>query len=386
MPPDMHRREFDAWMRLAHTPGLTRGQARRLMAAWGEPAAVLSQGATRLATVLGPELAKTLAEPAEPILGWADQAWHWLHAKDAAHPRRCVTLGDAHYPPALLETGDPPLLLYATGAIWPPPAMTRCVAMVGSRKPTAQGERHAGQFAGRFAAAGWTVVSGLAQGIDAAAHAGALDAAQPDDCATVAVIGTGIDRVYPARHGPLARRIAAQGLILSEYPLGAPPLAHHFPQRNRIIAGLSRGTLVVEAALQSGSLITARLAVEQGREVFALPGSIVSDQSRGCHALIKQGASLVESPDEVLALLGECIGPASAPRDRSDQRGTRDAAMPAAQAAVLDALGADPAGLDELQARTGLPAADLQAQLLELELGGHVARLPGGRYQPIGQA
>lgn len=221
----------------------------------------------------------------------------------------------------------------------------------------------------------------LALGVDGAAHEGALDA--PDDPgrpATVAVVGTGLDRVYPARHRELAHRIAARGLILSEFPLGTPPLNQNFPKRNRIIAGLSRGTLVVEAALQSGSLITARLATEQGKEVFAIPGSIHSPQSRGCHALIRQGAKLVETVGDVLEELRLDGATASAAANPTAQDADADAAH-----GLLHDMGYDPVNLDALCARTGFSAAELQAQLLELELAGSVARLPGGLFQRVAQ-
>lgn len=262
------------------------------------------------------------------------------------------------------------------------------MAIVGSRNPTPQGSANARQFARTLAAQGICVVSGLALGIDGAAHEGALDGAPPSapGPATIAVIGTGIDRVYPRQHRDLAHRIAARGLIVSEYPLGTPPLPGNFPRRNRLIAGLSQGTLVVEAALQSGSLITARLASEQGKEVFAIPGSIHSPQSRGSHALIRQGAKLVETaqdvleelrwPQAVLAMTNEAAGAVSAPDD--------DLNHPHQE--LLQALGADPVSLDALQARTGLQTATLQAQLLELELAGQVGRLPGGLFQRLGQA
>jgi len=262
------------------------------------------------------------------------------------------------------------------------------MAIVGSRNPTPQGSANARQFARTLAAQGICVVSGLALGIDGAAHEGALDGAPPSapGPATIAVIGTGIDRVYPRQHRDLAHRIAARGLIVSEYPLGTPPLPGNFPRRNRLIAGLSQGTLVVEAALQSGSLITARLASEQGKEVFAIPGSIHSPQSRGSHALIRQGAKLVETaqdvleelrwPQAVLAMTNEAAGAVSAPDD--------DLNHP--HQGLLQALGADPVSLDALQARTGLQTATLQAQLLELELAGQVGRLPGGLFQRLGQA
>jgi len=250
---------------------------------------------------------------------------------------------------------------------------------VGSRNPTPVGLQNARRFGRAFAEAGVTVVSGLALGVDGAAHEGALEGAAPEAIATLAVVGTGLDRVYPKQHLSLAHRIAQAGTLLSEYPLGTPPLAHNFPRRNRLIAALSQGTLVVEAALQSGSLITARLAAEQGREVFAIPGSIHSPQSRGCHALLRQGAKLVESAQDVLEDLRFVLPAAAAPAPDEAPEGEGDDAL-------LDALGYDPMGLDALIARTGIPAPLLQAQLLELELAGQVTRLPGGLFQRLGRA
>jgi DNA processing protein len=247
------------------------------------------------------------------------------------------------------------------------------VAIVGSRNPTAQGRDNARAFARHLSRAGWTVVSGLALGIDGAAHEGALEGGGR----TVAVVGTGIDRVYPARHRELAHRIAEQGLIISEYPLGTEPLPSNFPPRNRIIAGLSRATLVVEAAVQSGSLITARLAAEAGREVFALPGSIHSPQARGCHALIKQGAKLVETAADIL----DELAPTATGGAATSKPGVAQGSATTTDDALLAALGFDPVTLDALVARTGWPAAELGAKLLELELDGHVARLPGQLFQ-----
>jgi DNA processing protein len=300
----------------------------------------------------------------------------WLAAADSAE-RAVIPLGDPLYPPQLLESPDPPLLLYAQGRL--DLLSADSIAIVGSRSPTAQGREHAHRFAAELSRHGLTVVSGLALGIDAQAHLGALEGAG----STIAVTGTGLDRVYPARHRELARRISGQGVLLSEYALGMPPLPHNFPQRNRIIAGLSRGTLVVEAALQSGSLISARLASEAGREVFAIPGSIHSPQSRGCHGLIKQGAKLVETAQDVLEELG--MQPARSP-----------AGVPAPQVLAEDppgellgdddvvrALGFDPVSLDALVSRTGIAPARLQARMLELELAGQLARLPGGLFQRI---
>lgn len=391
--------ELRAWIRLVHTPGIGRALARRLMATFGEPAAVLAQPPEALAPYL--DEAQRQALLLQDATGELfERTWAWLGDPQAAHPRTIVSLADPQYPQDLLNIPDPPLLLYVLGQAWPLPPAARCLSVVGSRKPSAQGERHAHQFAQVFAEAGWTVVSGLAGGIDAAAHRGAL--AGGGEQATVAVVGTGLDRVYPARNADLARQIAAQGLLISEYPLGTPPLAHNFPQRNRIISGLTRGTLVVEAALPSGSLITARLAADQGKDVFAIPGSILSEQSRGCHALIKQGAQLVESPQEVLDSYGAAVGltpikgtagttpegssAATTVVKASGSAGALSGAASGHHRMILDALGSDPIGLDELMARTGMDTSSLQAALLELELDGHIARLAGGVFQRIGRA
>jgi len=258
--------------------------------------------------------------------------------------------------------------------------------MVGSRTPTAQGAEHAWQFARALRGAGLCIVSGLALGIDAAAHEGALaelpEHAALEQPATIAVVGTGLDRVYPAVHKTLAHRIARNGLLVSEFPLGTPPLPGNFPKRNRIIAGLSQGTLVVEAAPQSGSLITARLAAEQGREVFAIPGSIHAPQSRGCHALIRQGAKLVETAQDVL----EELPPLPVTSTPMPAAVDKHPAASSPEDAVLQALGFDPMGIDTLCARCGMDAAALQVRLLELELEGRVARLPGGLFQRMGCA
>jgi DNA processing protein len=246
---------------------------------------------------------------------------------------------------------------------------------------------NARQFSLAFAQTGLTVVSGLALGVDGAAHEGALEGAPDGQLATIAVVGTGLDRVYPKQHRDLAHRMAQRGVLLSEYPLGTPPLAANFPKRNRIIAGLSKGTLVVEAALQSGSLITARLASEQGSDVFAIPGSIHSTQARGCHALIKQGAKLVESAQDVLEELKIVPRQENAMDSVADSADdTRTSGLFGSENSLLVALGFDPLGLDALQARTGLDTPTLQAQLMALELQGQVARLPGGLFQRMASA
>lgn len=376
----MEREELAGWLRLAATPQVGSCSARRLLAAFGLPERVFAAGADALATVLTPAQARALAAEPPGFAQLLDATWDWLQAAPAE--RRIWTLADPDYPASLLQTEDPPLLLHAMGralAQWPVP-WSPAIAIVGSRNPTAQGVTNARQFAHSLAGAGWCVVSGLALGIDAAAHEGALEGAAAGALATVAVVGTGLDRVYPRQHLELAHRIAQQGFLLSEYVLGTPPLAANFPRRNRIISALSQGTLVVEAALQSGSLITARMAAEQGREVFAIPGSIHSVQSRGCHALLKQGAKLVETAQDVLDELRP--GTACMPFVQPPQSPATDARA----GEVLRALGFDPATLDTLQARTGLPTAVLQARLLELELQGEVARLPGGLFQRTGSA
>ncbi len=317
-----------------------------------------------------------------------ETTWAWLQSNQEQH--RILTLGDALYPKSLLNIEDPPTLLYALGApgLWACDSlaewMGRGLAIVGSRNPTPQGAANARQFAEVLAQSGLPIVSGMALGIDGAAHEGALaGASQNQPLATIAVVGTGLDRVYPKQHLDLARRIAQHGLLLSEYPLGTPPIATNFPKRNRIISGLACGTLVVEAALKSGSLITARMAIEQGKDVFAIPGSIHSTQARGCHALIKQGAKLVESAQDVLEELGSFFTPMTSSVLGADGAGANGAMVTASFGAdvLLEAMGFDPIGLDALQARTGLVTAALQARLMEFELMGHVARLPGGLFQ-----
>ena len=365
--------ERDAWLRLKLTPGVGDATARKLLAAFGLPTALFDQPLAALGTVAGPALAERLQ--AEPE-GWRElcaRTRSWLAEGEGW--RHLLTLGDPDYPPDLLQTEDPPLLLHVEGDLAALRHPLR-LAIVGSRNPTAQGADNARAFAQALAGAGACIISGLALGIDAAAHEGALEVGG----STLAVVGNGLDQVYPRQHQALARRIAAQGALISEYPLGTPPLAPNFPRRNRIISGLSQGVLVVEAALQSGSLITARQAVEQGREVFAIPGSIHSPQSRGCHALIRQGAKLVESAQDILEEL-RCAVPATGLDGRSGTGDRNEGQSLQPGDPLLQALGYEPCGLDALQARCGLDTATLQARLLELEFDGLVARLPGGLYQ-----
>jgi DNA processing protein len=382
----MERAELAAWLRLQLTPGVGNAGARKLLAAFGLPQGIFDASRAALEQVVSAQQSVSLRQEPVGLQALLDTTWSWLEALPQTH--RVLALGDASYPQSLLHMEDPPLLLYAMGAplAWNEDGLatcaSRCLAVVGSRNPTPQGVANARQFSQTLAQAGLTIVSGLALGVDGAAHEGALDGAMAGQLATIAVVGTGLDRVYPRQHRDLAHRIVQNGVVLSEYPLGTPPLSANFPRRNRIIAGLSRGTLVVEAALQSGSLITARLASELGKDVYAIPGSIHSTQARGCHALIKQGAKLVESAQDVLedmphtitsVVVSNLIAGDSVSTGAEGVSGTSDP--------LLEALGYDPIGLDALQARTGLDTPNLQARLMELELNGHVARLPGGLFQ-----
>ena len=371
----MQREELADWLRLALNPGLGPQAARRLLASFGLPRNIFAQDRDVLAQVVGPARAEGLAREPEGFAALVDATCDWL--QHDPRRRQVLTLGDADYPAALLAIEDPPLMLYRHGRLGQAPQ--RAVSVVGSRNPTPQGLQNARRFSKAFAEAGVTVVSGLALGIDGAAHEGAIEGAASDAVATIAVIGTGIDRVYPKRHLELAHRIAERGTIVSEYPLGTPPLPENFPRRNRLISALGQGTLVVEAALQSGSLITARMAAEQGREVFAIPGSIHSPHARGCHALLRQGAKLVESAQDVLEDLRFVLPAAPGANAAASEQ-------PEGEDPLLEALGHDPMGLDALIARTGIPAPLLQARLLELELAGEVARLPGGLFQRLASA
>ncbi|MDO9316041.1 MAG: DNA-processing protein DprA [Burkholderiaceae bacterium] len=368
----MERDELAAWLRLLETPKLGRESARRLLSSFGSPQAAVDASVQARREVVGDAAATALATPPPGLGSMIDATLAWLGDADSdtgASRRAVVTLGDPTYPAWLLDIADPPLLLYAQGMI---ELLTAdAIAIVGSRNPTPQGEQNARAFAKNLSNANWVVVSGLALGIDGAAHEGALEGG----AGTIAVVGTGLDRVYPKCHRELAHRIARDGLMLSEYALGTPPLAAHFPLRNRLIAGMTRGTLVVEAALQSGSLITARLASEAGREVFAIPGSIHSPQSRGCHALIRQGAKLVESAEDVLEELQPIASAGRRPTVEPSQAPSADP--------LLDAMGHDLVSLEALVARTGWPSHELNIRLLDLELSGQVARRPGQLFQRI---
>ncbi len=374
--------ELGAWLRLSLTEGVGNDATRRLLAAFGLPTAVFDQSDSALRQVVSARQARALQQEPEAWHSLLNDTWAWLHASGLPGVQRAIlTWGDSDFPPCLLDIPDPPMILYALGQTdgLRQRASASCIAVVGSRNPTPQGAQNAHAFAQALSAAGLTVVSGLALGIDGAAHEGALSGAAPATLATIAVVGTGLDRVYPKHHLALAHRIAQQGVILSEYPLGTPPLNANFPKRNRLIAGLSQATLVVEAALQSGSLITAQEALEQGKEVLAIPGSIHSTQSKGCHALIKQGAKLVESAQDVLEEL-------RLPDPFKSQPRSDTGVIPEKEPGLLASMGFDPVHLDALQARCGLDTASLQTQLLDLELDGKVTRLPGGLFQRMARS
>lgn len=349
-----------AWLTLSLIRGLGGEGARHLLREFGSPEAVLAAPKSSLNLFVKPDVASAVAK------GIADDELATTFAWLIDSQNHIVTLGDSDYPQALLNIVDPPLLLYVKG---------RCdllnrtaIAIVGSRHATPQGINNAEEFANSLSNAGLCVISGMAHGIDAAAHRGALQG----QGSSIAVFGTGLDKVYPAANRDLAHALAKQGTLISEFPLGTPPVGSNFPRRNRIISGMSIGCLIVEASLQSGSLITARQAMEQGRDVFAIPGSIHSPQSRGCHKLIKQGAKLVETAQDILEeLAGQLVSvPGKA------QTTAEDTGFP-------DQIGFDPVSMDELCMRSGLTVSQLSAMLLTLELEGRIATLPGGLFQRI---
>jgi DNA processing protein len=404
-------RDISAWLRLANASGLLPIALRALLAAFGSPHAVLNQSFEALAAIAGEKSARAVrAPPPSSELGSFDECLARTLEWASMPGNTVVTLADSAYPPALLTMPDPPPLLYVKGRL--DLLQNRAVAIVGSRSATPQGIDDARRFAHALSDAGLAVVSGLALGIDGAAHRGGLSAPG----STIAVIGTGADLVYPSLHHALAHEIAANGAIVSEWPLGTPPRPANFPQRNRLIAGLVGGVLIVEAAMRSGSLITARLANEMGRDVFAIPGSIHAPLSRGCHRMIKQGAKLVETPEDILEEFGFEVSPeppsAAPPRKREKTRPARAASIepPASEFALelqsavpgkpataswasasinlanpeaerlLDALGHSPATLEILAERTEMDGATLQGLLLQLELAGRIGALPGGRF------
>lgn len=354
--------DIESWLALGLIDGLGDESIRRLLVAFGSPVGILSAKAAELERLVKKKVADSIVQGVDRKKIAVTLKW----LEDPANS--LMTLADPDYSSMLLNIADPPPLLYLKGKreLLSSPAL----AVVGSRNATPQGLSNAEAFAAAASNAGLCIVSGMALGVDAAAHRGGLRGM----AASIAVVGTGLDIVYPARNRDLAHELAEKGVLVSEFPLGTPAVGSNFPRRNRIISGMSRGCLVVEAALQSGSLITARQALEQGRDVFAIPGSIHSPLSKGCHALIKQGAKLVESAEDILDELGY----------QSVRSTVNDTDEPAGQESpLLKYLGHDAANIDTLCTRSGLTAETVSAMLLSLELDGVVATLPGGCYQRL---
>lgn len=394
----MDELELRAWLRLLLTPGIGNESARRLLTRFGSVQGVFEVAALELTEVVSRAQADALLQPPVLLDAQTVRTMQWLSSKpQALHAQRAIwPIGHPDYPEPLLHLTDPPLVLYVEGQIQQ--SLGSAVAVVGSRNPTPQGRQTAIQFGRALAEVGICVVSGMALGIDGAAHQGALQYASPQSAksltakasrseissscwTTVGVVGTGLDQVYPRHHQALAHEVIAHGVLMSEYPLGTPPLAANFPQRNRLIAALGLGTLVVEAAMRSGSLITARMALDMGREVMAVPGSIHAMQSHGCHWLIRQGAKLVENVQDILEELQLPIYTEGGNNPTSN--GSQPSRSPHP---VLDQMGFTPISLDALQMHCKLETSVLQSELLSLELDGCVARLPGGMFQRLGPA
>lgn len=375
-----HTEGLADWLRLMLTEGVGPQTARELLSHFGLPENIFGANYSALQKCVNEKLALTLSSaPDDPIREQIDTTLEWCK-----HPgNQVLTFADANYPSALLTIADPPPVLYVKGRA--ELLNRKSIAMVGSRNATLQGIQNARRFAHVLSTAGLTVVSGLALGIDGAAHEGALSEIATEG-STVAVTGTGLDLVYPAKHRELAHQIAVHGCLVSEYPLGTPGIASNFPRRNRIISGLSQGVLVVEAAAQSGSLITARSALEQGRDVFAIPGSIHSPLSKGCHQLIRQGAKLVESAQDILEEIHVQNIPLKekfSPPHVAINTAVNSVNPSAITNQLLHAAGHDPVSVDELASRTTMTMAEVQASLLELELEGRVERLASGMYQAL---
>jgi len=364
--------DLTLWIRLWHTPGLGAVSGARLLEQFSSVQNIFSASAAELVQAgLKRPVADALQRESQ------DQVVHTSLEWSEAEGNHIIHIRDDRYPPLLKQSPSAPALLFVKGAlnVLADPQL----AMVGSRNPSEGGKDTAFQFAKHLSRSGVLVTSGLALGIDAESHKGALAVNAP----TIGVVATGLDRVYPARHKALAEEILATGgAIVSEFPLGTSPKASHFPQRNRIIAGLSLGTLVVEAALRSGSLITARQAREAGREVFAIPGSIHNPMSKGCHALIKQGAKLVEAADDILEELAPQLENAiSAPKGQTELSINDSKELVSEHDVLLDAMGYDPVTIDQLNQKSSFQASEIASMLLILELEGRVSSESGGRFQ-----
>ena len=366
MSPD----ELRDWLHLLSC--VSRGAARRLLARHGAPGTALRAARAGWAAPGRADEAALHTQGPHQLDRLVRRTEDWLAGGER---RSILLLGAPDYPLPLLHTADPPLMLYLEGRR--ELLGQRCVAVVGSRRPSPQGDENARYFAAGLGEARFCVVSGLAQGIDGAAHEAALNTPG----GTIAVLGTGPDKVYPLEHADLSRHVARRGLLVSEYFVGTPPMAPNFPQRNRIIAGLAEGCLVVEAAMKSGSLITARQASEAGREVFAVPGPIHAPQSKGCHHLLKQGACLVQELDDLLNELPVGGLPRTAPLDLDPDEPPPVPIELDEDHPLLRAIGRDTVSLEQIAQRSGWAQDELNATLLDLELEGRVARLPGALFQ-----
>ena len=375
----MNEQALSHWLALGWLPGLSPARLRLLLTTFGSPAEIIAASDRQLQELgLGRELSVRIRGCLDdaPLWGDIDRALAWCDAD-----RHIVTLDSEAYPGLLRQIDDPPPFLFVQGSV--AALQMPQVAIVGSRRSSVDGREAAASLAAGLARAGLTICSGMAAGIDSVAHQAALAVG---GC-TVAVLGTGVDVIYPAGNAGLAREIAGNGALVSELPLGASPLAGHFPRRNRIISGLSLGVVIVEAALRSGSLITARLAMEQNREVFAVPGSIRNPLVRGCHSLIRDGVTLVESPEQVIEQLGALLEFQLQASRHAGDSGAEDASadpvddpVDPGQRAVLEAVGFDPVPMDIIIERTGLAVETLHSLLLMLELDGRL-RYCAGCYQ-----
>ncbi|WP_299731495.1 DNA-processing protein DprA [uncultured Endozoicomonas sp.] len=353
------------WLKLSLIPGLGPIKVSKLIEQFGHPEKIFSATEAHLCSVISRKLAHSILQA--DIKKQLKHTEAWLHSSEA---HSILTPESVGYPEALKELPDPPVVLYVIGncSLLREPQL----GVVGSRRPTPNGRRVAQEFSEQIARSGLVITSGMAMGIDAAAHQGALSSYG----GTVAVLGTGVDQVYPARHRDIYQAIAVQGALVSEYPLGTKPFAGNFPRRNRILSGLSLGVLVVEAAMESGSLISARMAAEQGREVFAVPGSVLNPLSKGCHKLIREGAVLVEHPDDILMELAPQLR--GAIREFDHVASNHHQETDPLRLKIIEAMGFDVVSVDQICAVSGIPYTELSVLLTEMELDGVIESTPGG--------
>lgn len=376
----MEQTEIKSWVRLSLEPGLKHAQRLALLANFGLPDKIYASSSSSLAKFVDPVIAAKLASsPNEELQATITATTTWLQGNN----NHIISLADKNYPKALLNLADPPIIIYAKGNV--SCLAQHKIALVGARSATPQGLENAQAFALYLARRGWCIVSGMASGIDAAAHIGAIKSTSPNS--TIAVLGTGIDLVYPPANKNLAEKIATAGLLISELPLGYPAIKHNFPRRNRLVAALSYGVVIVEATKRSGSLITARLAGELGREVYAIPGSIHSPQSRGCHQLIRQGAKLVESGQDIIEELEQAKLPLpqqgtgnSTDQDYQQGKSAELTSLDSDSNSLLNAMGYEASSLEDIQARTGWHISKILQKISQLELKGLINRHTNGQY------